>query len=203
MTAAAEVVTRALSLTQAATRHRLLDAARGLATEGGYEAVGMRAVAARAGVSAPTAYLYFSSKDHLLVDLLVLLVDETTTALASRPSRARSPVDRTVAMLRRAVGNVEQTPNLYIAATRAFISGSPEVSHASAAMESSTRRWIDLAVGDDAVGNRDAIVRILDDVLFANMVGLVTGARTPSEIGDELALAVRTVMPRQPLGKER
>ena len=50
MTSGAEVVVRPLSATQSATRHRLLDAARALATEGGYEAVGMRAVAARAGV---------------------------------------------------------------------------------------------------------------------------------------------------------
>jgi AcrR family transcriptional regulator len=194
MTAAAQVVTRSLSPTQAATRRRLIEAARDLATEGGYEAVGMRAVAARAGVSAPTAYLYFSSKDHLLVDLLVLLVEETTAELAAHPSRARSPIERTVATLRRAVENVERTPNLYIAATRAFISGSPEVAHASAAMESSTRSWIDLAVGDHAVGDRNAIVRILDDVLFANMVGLITGVRSPGEISDDLALAVRTLM---------
>ena len=85
MTPGAEVVTRPISAAQAATRRRLLDAARELATEGGYEAVGMRNVAAKAGVSAPTAYQYFSSKDHLLVDLLVELVGQTTTALSARP----------------------------------------------------------------------------------------------------------------------
>ena len=61
-------------------------------------------------------------------------------------------------------------------------------------MESSTRQWIDLAVGESAIGDRDAIVRILEDVLFANMVGLVTGGRTPAEIGDQLELAARTVL---------
>ena len=74
MSIPAEVVIRTLSPTQAATRRRLLDAARTLATKGGYEGVSMRQVAAKAGVSAPTAYLYFSSKDHLLVDVLVDLV---------------------------------------------------------------------------------------------------------------------------------
>ena len=63
--------------------------------------------------------------------------------------------------------------------TRAYISGSPEVAHARVALESSTRRWVDLALGDSEVGDRDAIVRILEDVLFANMVGLVTGGRAP------------------------
>ena len=194
MTPGAEVVTRPISAAQAATRRRLLDAARELATAGGYEAVGMRNVAARAGVSAPTAYQYFSSKDHLLVDLLVELVGETTTTLSARPRPGLSPVDRAVATLRRAVQNAEQAPNLYVAMTRAFISGSFDVAHARAAMESSTGRWIELAVGDSAVEDRDAIVRILEDVLFANMVGLVTGGRTPAEIGDHLELAARTLL---------
>jgi AcrR family transcriptional regulator len=194
VTPGAEVVVRPLSATQAATRHRLLDAARELATEGGYEAVGMRAVAARAGVSAPTAYLHFSSKDHLLVDVLVELVGHTTTTLAARPRPGRSPVERAVATLRRAVQNVEKAPNLYIAMTRAYIAGSPEVAHARVALEASTRSWVDLALGDSEVGDRQAIVRILEDVLVANMVGLVTGGRAPGEIADELELAARTLL---------
>jgi TetR/AcrR family transcriptional regulator, cholesterol catabolism regulator len=194
MTPGAEVVTRPISAAQAATRHRLLDAARELATEGGYEAVGMRNVAARAGVSAPTAYQYFSSKDHLLVDLLVELVGQTTATLSARPRGGLSPVERAVATLRRAVRNLEQAPNLYIAMTRAFISGSFDVAHARRAMESSTRNWIELAVGEDAIGDRDAIVQILEDVMFANMVGLVTGGRAPGEIGDHLEVAARTVL---------
>jgi TetR/AcrR family transcriptional regulator, cholesterol catabolism regulator len=194
VTPGAEVVVRPLSATQAATRHRLLDAARELAAEGGYEAVGMRAVAAHAGVSAPTAYLYFSSKDHLLVDLLVELVGHTTITLAARPRPGRSPVERAVATLRRAVQNVEKAPNLYIAMTRAYIAGSPEVAHARVALEASTRSWVDLALGDSEVGDRQAIVRILEDVLFANMVGLVTGGRAPGGIADELELAARTLL---------
>lgn len=194
MKAEAEVVVRSLSATQSATRHRLLDAARALATEEGYEAVGMRAVAARAGVSAPTAYLYFSSKDHVLVDVLVELVGQTTATLSARAIPGRSAVDRTVATLRRAVQNVEKEPNLYVALTRAYIAGSPEVAHARGALESSTRRWIDLALGDGELGNRDAIVRILEAVLFANMVSLVTGGRAAGEIADELELAARTVL---------
>jgi AcrR family transcriptional regulator len=194
MSLPAEVVTRPISAAQAATRRRLLDAARDLATEGGYEAVGMRSVAAKAGVSAPTAYLHFSSKDHLLVDLLVEYVSQTTTMLSGRPPRGRSPAARAVATLRLAVEQVETAPSLYIAMTRAFISGSPEVAHARAAMESSMRQWIDFAIGEHALGDRDAIVRILEDVLFANMVCLVTGSREPHQIGDEMELAARTVL---------
>jgi AcrR family transcriptional regulator len=154
----------------------------------------MRAVAARAGVSAPTAYLYFSSKDHVLVDVLIELVGHTTTTLAERPGRARAPVERAVAMLRRSVQNVEKAPNLYIAITRAYISGSPEVAHARAALESSMQRWVDLALGDTEVVQRAEVVRILEAVMFANMVGLVTGGRAPADLADELERAARTLL---------
>ena len=197
----AEVVVRPLSATQSATRHRLLDAARELASEGGYDAVGMRAVAARAGVSAPTAYLYFSSKDHVLVDVLVELVGQTTATLSARPRPGRSAVERAVATLRLAVQNVEKEPNLYVALTRAYIAGSLAVAHARDALESSTRHWIDLALDDAELGDRDAIVRILEAVLFANMVGLVTGGRAPGEIADELERAARTLL--GPRGAQR
>ena len=51
---------------QSARRRRVLDAAMALADEGGYEAVQMRDVAARADVALGTLYRYFSSKDQLL-----------------------------------------------------------------------------------------------------------------------------------------
>src|SRR5262245_17026521 len=190
----AEVIRRPLSETQAATRRRLLAAARELATEGGYEAVTMRKVAARAGLSAPTAYQYFVSKDHLLVDAMIELVGETTTAVKERPSRHRAAVDRIVATLRRAMQRVESKPNLYIAMTRAYLAGSRDVAHARAAMEDSMRSWIDIALGSTEIDDREAVVEILESVLFANMVGLVTGSREGKNIGDALERAVRTLL---------
>ncbi len=62
-------VTRTLSKEQQARRARLLQAARELASDGGYSAVTMHDVADRAGVARATVYRYFSSKDHLLVEV--------------------------------------------------------------------------------------------------------------------------------------
>jgi AcrR family transcriptional regulator len=157
----------------------------------------MRQVAARAGVSAPTAYLYFTSKDHVLVDVLAELMGQTSASLVTKPTRGRTPVDRTVATLRRAAAHVEDTPNLYIALTRAYISGTPDVAHARSTLEASMRSWIDLALGDRDIGERDAVVMILENVLFANMVSLVTGARAPRDVADELERAARTVLKEQ------
>jgi AcrR family transcriptional regulator len=50
----------------ALTRERLLNAAFRSLAEGGGEGLTVRSVAARAGVSVPTAYRYFSSRDELI-----------------------------------------------------------------------------------------------------------------------------------------
>jgi TetR/AcrR family transcriptional regulator, cholesterol catabolism regulator len=192
------VITRSLSRTQAATRRSLIDAGVVLATEGGYEAVGMRLVAARAGVSAATAYQYFTSKDHLLVDALVELVGDTTTSIEARPpKRSGSVADRASAALRRAVRQVERAPKLYVALTRAYISGSPDVAHARGSLEASTRRWIEAALAGSDVGDRDGVIEVLEAVLFATMVSLVTGGTAPGDVGPALDRAVRTVLRQQ------
>ena len=191
----AEVITRSLSPAQAATRRKLIEAAVALASGGGYEAVGMREVAARAGVSAATAYQYFTSKDHVLVDALVELVHQTTDAVDARPpKRQQSVADRAAATLRRAVQRVEQTPDLYVALTRAYISGSPEVSHARPTLERSMRHWVEAALDGSEINDRDGVTEVLESVLFANMVSLVTGASTPADVGPALERAVHTLL---------
>jgi AcrR family transcriptional regulator len=190
----AQFVVRPLSPTQAATRRRLLDAARELAREGGYDAVGMRQVAERAGLSGPTAYQYFSSKDHLLVDAMVERVGNTTEAVTARPSRERDPVGRAMATLRRVMQRVQEEPNLYIAMTRAYISGVPEVRHARDEMETTMREWVDAALGSTDLPDRSAVVSILESVLFAGMVGMVTGSKTPASVTEELESAARILL---------
>jgi AcrR family transcriptional regulator len=182
------VVVRPLSPTQTATRQKLLRAARRLATAEGYDGVTVRKVAKAAGVSAPTAYQYFTSKDHLLVDVLVELVEDTTGSLTQRPV-AGSPADRAAATLRRAVGQVTEAPELYVALTRAYLTGGPDVAHARDVMEGSTRRWVELALDGDS-----ELHEVLESLLFAHMVGLVTGRRDAATLADDLERAVRQVV---------
>jgi AcrR family transcriptional regulator len=187
------VIVRSLTPTQTATRQKLLTAAADLAADEGYDGVTMRKVAARAGLSAPTAYQYFSSKDHLLVDVLVELVGQTTAAIDTDPQRAAgTAADRAAATLRRSIQRVAVAPDLYVALTRAYLSGSPSVAHAREAMEASTRRWIDVAL--DGTDVDPEVVEVLESVLFAHMVGLVTGRWAPDEVGPAVERAVRVVL---------
>ena len=65
-----------LTKSQAARRGRVIEAALTLGSDGGYDAVQMRDVATKAGVALGTIYRYFSSKDHLLAEFLVLFLHQ-------------------------------------------------------------------------------------------------------------------------------
>jgi AcrR family transcriptional regulator len=190
----APLAVRPLSPAQVTTRRALLDATISLALAGGYDAITMRAVAKQAGVSAPTAYQHFASKDHLLVEVMIERVNGTTAAVMSKPERGRTAIDRTVATLRRAMRRVEDEPNLYIAMMRAYISGVPEVAHLRNGMETSMQSWVDTALGSTEVIDREAVIAILEAVLFAGMVGLVTGGKQPGDVADDLERAARRLL---------
>ncbi len=82
-----EVALRPMTRAQLARRQRVIDAAMELGLEGGYEAVQMRDVAARADVAMGTVYRYFTSKDHLLAATLVHWVEQLDARMAQQPAR--------------------------------------------------------------------------------------------------------------------
>ena len=73
------------SAAQRERRKRILDATLTLASQGGYDAVQMRAVAERADVALGTLYRYFPSKIHLLVSGLVREFESTSDKLRQLP----------------------------------------------------------------------------------------------------------------------
>jgi AcrR family transcriptional regulator len=57
-----------LRRSQAARRERVIAAVLELASEGGYDAIQVRAIAERTGISSDTIYRYFGSRDHLVAE---------------------------------------------------------------------------------------------------------------------------------------
>ena len=78
----------------AARKRRLLDAATALAAEGGYEAVQMRDVAARAEVALGTLYRHYTSKDQLLLAALAQQAGTFRERLDARPPRGATAAER-------------------------------------------------------------------------------------------------------------
>src|SRR5204862_3748118 len=77
----------------AARKQRLLSAATGLAAEGGYDAVQMRDVAARAEVAIGTLYRHYASKDQLLLAALAHQAATLRERLDQRPPRGDAPAE--------------------------------------------------------------------------------------------------------------
>jgi AcrR family transcriptional regulator len=116
------------------TRAGLLDAARWLLTRRGYDQLGVREIAARAGVDAALVQRYFGSKKRLFeeaiaghFDAMPLLAEQPREKLAARltaillqPTKDRERFDATLVMLRSAP-SVEVRKLLVLALEREFL----------------------------------------------------------------------------------
>src|SRR5277367_6383667 len=107
-----QTLTRPLTRAQQARRQRVIDAAMALGLEGGYEAVQMRDVAARADVAMGTVYRYFTSKDHLLAATLVHWVEQLDVQLARQPPRGPTAAERVLDVLGGAMRAMSRQPRL-------------------------------------------------------------------------------------------
>jgi len=185
---------RALSARQRARRQSIVDAATALAAQGGYDAVMMKDVAARAGVALGTVYRYFASKDHLLAESLVAWGSELGERLRQSPPRGASAGERVAQVFRRMARGVAEQPGLGVALTRALLSCDPSALANRSGLSDMMRGWIELALGDASVRDREGVIAVLEHVCFSCMISLVQGHRTPREVGDELDRTARLLL---------
>ena len=160
---------------QRARLERLRDAARTLASEGGYAAVTMRAVAQRAGVGPATVYRYFSSKDHLIADVHAQRSFDVLADLAARPPRHKRPADRVAAVFHRLLAAAAEDPELAAAGVAAINSADPAASSPEFWSRNIMLRYMQIALGDEEVGDREALGELLGHVFFSLMCALSTG----------------------------
>jgi AcrR family transcriptional regulator len=116
---------RRLSERQAEAMQRLIDAAAAEAEELSYGEISVRSIARRAGVAPATAYTYFSSKDHLLAEVLWRRMQSSPQLVdldASVPERVADTV-RTMGF-----GNIE-SPVMVAVCTTALLGEGPDVKH--------------------------------------------------------------------------
>jgi AcrR family transcriptional regulator len=190
-TTAARPLTRA----QQARRQRVIDAAMSLGLEGGYETVQMRDVAARADVAMGTVYRYFTSKDHLLAATLVYWVEQLDRRLAQQPPRGDCPADRVLDALDRALRAMGRQPRLVAAVFTSLSSPDPGAvacqEQITILMEGIIRR----AIGEPQPPDPSDRARMIGHVWYSALVGWVNGWSTMTRVYDELAVAVRLLLP--------
>jgi AcrR family transcriptional regulator len=171
---------------QAETVEKLLRAAEAELEEVGPEALTIRTVAQRAGVSPATAYTYLASKHHLFAELF-------WRAITGSPPDAGgdSPVGRVRAVTRNYSELLGRSPHLATAATMALLGTDPEVER------------LRLVIGAEFVDRfRDAIgpdpdPRVLDALTFAFSGALLQtgmGLMTYDELSERLDDVVAAIM---------
>ena len=186
---------RTLTRAQQARRQRVIDAAISLALDGGYEAVQMRDVAARADVAMGTVYRYFTSKDHLLAAALVHWVEQLDTRLAQSPAQGDTPAERVIDALDRALRAMGRQPTLVAAVFTALASPDPAAIECQQQVSLSMEGIITRAIGMPQPPDISDRARILGHVWYSALVGWVNGWSNMSRVHDELVVAIGLLLP--------
>lgn len=185
------------STAQRERRKRILDATIDLASQGGFDAVQMRAVADQAEVALGTLYRYFPSKIHLLVSALGREFEKTETALRARQLTGQTPAERVIEVLKLTSRGLQGDPHLTEALTRAFMfadsSVQTEINQVGMFMTSMVTRA--MHPGRTEFDDQDvAIARVIGDVWLSALMGWVTGRSTATETGQQIEVAVKLLL---------
>jgi len=155
----------------AGRRDLILDSAVAIASDGGYDAVKMRAVADDAGIAVGTLYRYFPSKPHVLVAVLARAF-ERLGAERDWALTADSPQVRLGQLNARLYEEWRTKPALAEAVTRAFAfaSASAEVDHAAAVIE----HLLGVAIaGGEPTPRQHRLASVLVDIWLASLIAWV------------------------------
>ena len=172
---------------QAETVERLLVAGEQELRAVGHEALTIRTVANRAGVSTATAYTYLSSKNHLFAELFhrYLLAD------GGFVPRGRTPARRVQSVTRRLAERLSAAPELAAAVTPALLGGDPDVARLRVRIGAQLLEDFRTALGEDADADLlDTLVLVLSGALLQAGVGMITYA----ELGTRLDSVVDVIM---------
>ena len=178
---------RAVTARQGDTLDKLLTAARLELEAVGHDELTIRTVAARAGVSAATAYNYFASRDHLFAELFWRhLAHDELPRLTGRSSTRR--LQQTT---RHLAERISGAPALAAAATKSLLGTDPAVEQLRVRLGGLFAERFRAAIGESV----DA--KVLDTLLFAFSGALLQtgmGLFTYPEMADRLDDVVAVIM---------
>jgi AcrR family transcriptional regulator len=178
---------RDLNARQAETVERLLRAGAEELRVAGVDALTIRSVALRAGVSAATAYTYFGSKNHLFAELF-------WRALVEDPAPAPvggTAVERLGQVTRRMGTMLAESPELAAGATLALLGTDPEVARLRLRIGGEFVERFRAALGDDAdPAVLDALALAFSGALLQAGMGLMTY----TEMAERLDPVVAAIM---------
>lgn len=181
------VARRELGPRQAETVERLLAAGAEELRAVGAEALTVRTVAGRAGVSAATAYTYFASKNHLFAELFwrALVTDPQPDPVGV------SGVERVCSVTRHLTGMLASAPELAAGATSALLGTDADVEALRLRIGAELMGRFRAAVGPAA---GDVLVETLSMTFSGALLQAGMGLMTYTEMGERLDAVVATIM---------
>jgi AcrR family transcriptional regulator len=183
-----------LTHAQSERRRSVLSAARALASKGGYEAVTITAVAARAGVSRSTLYHYFGSKGHLLAELTLVETAELSANFDAKPPAGDTPAERVGVVLERIVDWALQKPSLFEALVSAWTSSDASYTGVQQTVNTNMLNQFTSGFGEEGLAKSPEVALLLEHVIFSCLVRLNRGLTTRDEAVSDLRLAARLLL---------
>jgi AcrR family transcriptional regulator len=177
-----------------ARRKRILAVALDLASRGGYEAVQMRDVAARAGVALGTLYRYFPSKDQLLAHTWADWSHEIEAHMSRHPLRGETRAERIMDFIRRATQALEHEPKLASALLKSLLVTDPEADEPRAEMIAVMARVVDHELRLMSSADRAGIREILGQVWYANLSLWVNARMATAQVYENMSTACRLLL---------
>ena len=186
--ASVEATRRRLSPRQAEVVLQLVQATSDEIVEVGYAGLTVRSVARRAGVAPATAYNYFSSKDHLLAEVLWRHMQ----ALPPVEGPGRRPMtERLTEAVRDMVLFTTESPALVDACTVALLSANPDVKHLRDRIGAQIHRRLAAVVGADV---DPLVVRVLETSFSGSLLAAGTGHMPFDDIPRLMAAAAEIMV---------
>jgi AcrR family transcriptional regulator len=179
---------------QLARRDGAIQAALALGTEGGYDAVRMRDVAAKADIALGTLYRYFGSKDHLLSAAMAVWSADLRDRVKAQPPTNDSPVDQVVEVLRQASRSLERQPRLGEAFVIALSSHDPGVADANHAVSTNIHEMLEPYLAELDAEVRDGLIDLIGQVWHSSLMGWTNGRFPIGEVGVKVERAVRLIL---------
>lgn len=181
---------------------RIIESTIELAEEGGFEAVRLRDVAARAEVAMGTLYRRFHSKEDLLVAALEQETRRMEERVRQRPPKGGTASERAISFFVIATRGMLRRPNLSRAMLKAAAAGEPALARKVGLFHDMTRRMIvgalrgkPLLPGDETMTERERLLGdVLNQIWFAVMVGWSGGLETQVSIHDRMRASVELIV---------
>ncbi len=189
-----ETPRQGLNPRQAETVEKLLVAGLEELRAVGHEALTVRTVAQRAGVSPATAYTYLASKNHLFAELFWRHI---TAAQAHAAPAGTTAVARLQATVRALTARIVEEPELAAAVTPALLGTDPDVARLRLKIGGEFLARFDAALRDPArpdVPGDPAVLEVLVLTFSGALLQAGMGLMTYDQIAERLASAVDVIL---------